>query len=174
MDLEKAFDREPKEVIWWTLRSRVVEEWLMKGVMIMYVNARTIVKVFVHQGSAMRGCICVQCMWESRCWRGYQHTGKHGSGKWCVSRQTWKVLLSGGRKVLRAVRDLDKEGCVIEVKRESVCDMREECIGVWKWNVGHECRADRWFEHTWENCNGCAVYPRSKVAEGEKGDWTSD
>ena len=41
MDLEKAFDRIPREVLRWALKKLEVEEWLVKAVMIMYKKART-------------------------------------------------------------------------------------------------------------------------------------
>ena len=65
VDLEKAFDRVPREVIWWSLRKLGVEEWLVKLVQAMYSNARSQVrvgdeysemfdvKVGVHQGSVL-------------------------------------------------------------------------------------------------------------------------
>ena len=66
VDLEKAFDRIPREVVRWALRKLGVEEWLVKAVMTMYEKARTVVgmkhgnseefevMVGVHQGSVMR------------------------------------------------------------------------------------------------------------------------
>ena len=36
--LEKAFDRGPKDVVWWALRKLGVEEWLVKIVQSMYWN----------------------------------------------------------------------------------------------------------------------------------------
>ena len=66
VDLEKAFDRVPKEVIRWAMRNLGVEEWLVSAVMSMYyVLAKTVVrtvcgnsnsfevKVVMHQGSAL-------------------------------------------------------------------------------------------------------------------------
>ena len=65
MDLEKAFDRVPREVTWWAMRKLGVEEWLVKVVMAMYEGARTRVrtddgdsmsfevKVGLHQGSGL-------------------------------------------------------------------------------------------------------------------------
>mgnify|MGYP007071599789 CR=1 FL=1 len=65
VDLEKAFDRIPREVVRWALRKLGVEEWLVKAVMTMYEKARTVVrtkngnseefevKVGVHQGSVL-------------------------------------------------------------------------------------------------------------------------
>ena len=65
VDLEKAFDRVPRKVIWWSLRKLGVEEWVVKLVQGMYHNARSRVcvgngqseefevKVGVHQGSVL-------------------------------------------------------------------------------------------------------------------------
>ena len=44
MDLEKAFDRVPKEVISWAMRKLGVKEWLVSAVMSMYSGAKTIVR----------------------------------------------------------------------------------------------------------------------------------
>ena len=51
-DLEKAFDRVPRKVIWWALRKLGVEGWIVRLVQGMYANAR----------SRVRGS----------CWRGFQ------------------------------------------------------------------------------------------------------
>jgi len=65
VDLEKAFDRVPREVIRWAMRKLGVEEWLVLAVMSMYIGAKTFVrtvygnsscyevKVGMHQGSAL-------------------------------------------------------------------------------------------------------------------------
>ena len=67
VDLEKAFDRVPRKVIWWALRKLGVEvlEWIVRLVQGMYANARGRVcvgeryseefevKVGVHQGSVL-------------------------------------------------------------------------------------------------------------------------
>ena len=65
VDLEKAFDRVPRKVIWWALRNLGVEEWIVQLVWGMYANARSRVrvgegyseefevKVGVHQGSVL-------------------------------------------------------------------------------------------------------------------------
>ena len=65
VDLEKAFDRVPRKVIWWALRKLGVEEWIVRQVQGMYANARSRVrvgegyseefevKVGVHQGSVL-------------------------------------------------------------------------------------------------------------------------
>ena len=65
VDLEKAFDRVPREVVKWAMRKLGVEEWLVSVVMVMYERARTQVRVSgelsddfpvnvgVHQGSVL-------------------------------------------------------------------------------------------------------------------------
>ena len=64
MDLEKAFDRVPREVIRWAMRKLGVEEWFVSAVMSMYTGAKTVlrtvygnsssfeVNVGMHHGSA--------------------------------------------------------------------------------------------------------------------------
>ena len=64
-DLEKPFDRVPREVIWWSLRRKGVLEREIKAIMEMYANIETSVKVEyarlesfdvkvgVHQGSIL-------------------------------------------------------------------------------------------------------------------------
>jgi len=42
VDLEKAFDRVPREVIRWAMRKLGVEEWLVSAVMSMYTGAKTV------------------------------------------------------------------------------------------------------------------------------------
>ena len=67
VDLEKAFDRVPREVVWWALRCLSVDEWIMSGIRAMYGDATTrvrlngreresnafSVRVGVHQGSVL-------------------------------------------------------------------------------------------------------------------------
>ena len=65
VDLEKAFDRVPREVVRWALRQLGVEKWLVQTVMTMYESTRTVVrtkqgystefevKVGVYQGSVL-------------------------------------------------------------------------------------------------------------------------
>ena len=65
VDLEKAFDRVPRKVLWWAMRSVGVEEWAIRVVQGMYNNARSKVRVDgsyseefevtvgVHQGSVL-------------------------------------------------------------------------------------------------------------------------
>ena len=45
VDLEKAFDRVPREIIWWAMRKLGIEEWLVRAVMSLYENAKSNVRV---------------------------------------------------------------------------------------------------------------------------------
>ena len=74
VDLEKAFDRVPREVISWAMRTLGVEEWLVLAVMSMYMGAKTVVrtvygiskgfevKVGMHQGSGLSPLLFVIVM----------------------------------------------------------------------------------------------------------------
>jgi len=74
VDLGKAFDRVPREVIRWTVCKLGVEEWLVSAVMSMYTGAKTVVrtvygncscfevKVGLHQGSALSPLLFVIVM----------------------------------------------------------------------------------------------------------------
>ena len=65
VNLEKAFGRVPRKVLWWALRSVGVEEWAIRIIQGMYTNARSRVRVNVqysedfgvgvgvHQGSVL-------------------------------------------------------------------------------------------------------------------------
>ena len=65
IDLEKAFDRVPREMIWWSMRKLKIDEWLVRIVQSMYKEVRSRVRVGdeysnsfdvrvgVHQGSVL-------------------------------------------------------------------------------------------------------------------------
>ena len=63
VDLEKAFNRVPRKVIWWAMRKLGIVEWIVQFVQAMYNNTRSRVnntysdefgvKVGVHQGSVL-------------------------------------------------------------------------------------------------------------------------
>ena len=65
IDLKKAFDRVPREVIWWSMRKLKIDEWLVRIVKSMYKEVRSRVRVGdeysnscdvrvgVHQGSVL-------------------------------------------------------------------------------------------------------------------------
>ena len=77
VDLEKAFDRVPREVIVWALRRQKVPENLIKLVMALYENSRSRVKtpagiseefnigVGVHQGSALSPLLFIVVIQEA-------------------------------------------------------------------------------------------------------------
>ena len=44
VDLEKAYDRVPREIVRWALRKAGVEEWLVESVMCLYEGAKTAVQ----------------------------------------------------------------------------------------------------------------------------------
>jgi len=74
VNLEKAFDRVPREVIRWAVHKLGVEEWLVSAVMSVYTGAKTVVrtacgnsisfevKVGMHQGSALSPLLFVIVM----------------------------------------------------------------------------------------------------------------
>ena len=45
VELEKAFDRVPRKIIWWAMRKLGVEDWLVRMVQVMYVSVKSMVKV---------------------------------------------------------------------------------------------------------------------------------
>ena len=65
IDLENAFDRVPRDVIWWAMRKLGIDEWLVRLVQSMYKDVRSRVRVGdgyseefgvgvgVHQGSVL-------------------------------------------------------------------------------------------------------------------------
>ena len=77
VDLEKAFGRVPRKVIWWALRKLGVKECIVRLVQVMYANARSHVhvgegyseefdvKVGVHQGSVISQPTALHlCAWS--------------------------------------------------------------------------------------------------------------
>ena len=88
VDLEKAFDRVPRDVIWWAMRKLGIDEWLVRLVQSMYKDMRSRVRVGdgyseefgfgvgVHQGSVLTPLLfiivlealsrefCTGCPWE--------------------------------------------------------------------------------------------------------------
>ena len=69
VDLEKAFDRVPRKVIWWALRTVGVDEWIVRVIQSMYdgpiskirvndsYSDNISVKVGVHQGCSQSSAV---------------------------------------------------------------------------------------------------------------------
>ena len=65
VDLEKAFDRVPRQILWWAMRKLGIDEWIIQLVQAMYCEVKSKVRVDncfsdsfnvnvgVHQGSAL-------------------------------------------------------------------------------------------------------------------------
>jgi len=51
VDLQKAFDRVPREVIRWAMCKLGVEEWLVSAVMSMYTGAKTVLRTVYGNGN---------------------------------------------------------------------------------------------------------------------------
>ena len=78
VDLEKAFDRVPRDIIWWALRELGVEEHVVSVIQTMYSKASTVVKlgagesrefelrVGVHQGSVLSPLLFMLCLRRSQ------------------------------------------------------------------------------------------------------------
>ena len=89
VDLEKAFDRVPRKVIWWALRKLGVDEWIVQLVQGMYSNARSRVrvgegyseefevKVGVHQGSVLSPLLFIIVLEALFCLLLFYVHGKH-------------------------------------------------------------------------------------------------
>ena len=95
VDLEKAFDRVPRKVIWWALRKLGVDEWIVRLVQGMYSNARSRVrvgegysdefevKVGVHQGSVLSPLlfiIVLEALSRELCRKDKDHDLWYGAG----------------------------------------------------------------------------------------------
>jgi len=53
VDLEKAFDRFPREVIRWAMRKFGVEEWSVSAVMSIYTSAERVVRTVYGNSSGL-------------------------------------------------------------------------------------------------------------------------
>ena len=74
VDLEKAFDRVPRKILWWAMRRICIDEWIVHVVQSMYNNARSKVRVGnsyseefevgvgVHQGSVLRLLLVIEAL----------------------------------------------------------------------------------------------------------------
>ena len=62
VDLEKAFNRVPREVISWAIRKLGVEEWLVLAVMPTYAGAKTVVRTVygINKGFEEKKWVCTK------------------------------------------------------------------------------------------------------------------
>ena len=70
VDLEKAFDRVPREVVWWALRCLGVDEWIVSVIKAMYEDATTTVRVNGRESKAFSvrvGVLCPQSIAVYHC-----------------------------------------------------------------------------------------------------------
>ena len=60
VDLEKAFDRVPREVVWWALSYLGVDEWIVSVIRAMYEDATTKVKLNGRERLSVLGWGCIR------------------------------------------------------------------------------------------------------------------
>ena len=60
MDLEKAFDRVPREVVRLALRKLGVDEWLIRTVMVLYTEACTVEQMLDRMKVLKRWLVCIK------------------------------------------------------------------------------------------------------------------
>jgi len=59
VDLEKAFDRMPREVISWAIHKLEVEEWLVSAMMSMYTGAETVIRTVYGNSKGFEVKVCM-------------------------------------------------------------------------------------------------------------------
>ena len=57
VDLEKAFDRVPRQFLWWAMRKLDLDEWIVRLVQSMYAHARN--RVHMDNGLSNQFCVDV-------------------------------------------------------------------------------------------------------------------
>ena len=79
VDLEKAFDRVPRKILWWAMRKVKIDEWIIQVVKSMYDNAQSKIRITnsysdpvnvsvgVHQGSVLSPLLFVIVMEALSC-----------------------------------------------------------------------------------------------------------
>ena len=146
VDLEKAFDRIPRELLRLALRKLMVEEWLVQAVMSMYKRARTVVRtkhgdsdkfevtVGVHQGSVLSPFLFVIVM------EALTREARTGL-PWEILYADDLVLVAESmtelrQKVLRWKKCLETKGLKLNVKKTKVMVSGRNCgdvekVGKW-------------------------------------------
>ena len=61
IDLQKTFDRIPREILWLPIRKLGVEKWLIQTVQAMYTKTKSSVRVNLVRGLMLPGCLPGVC-----------------------------------------------------------------------------------------------------------------
>lgn len=175
VDLEKAFDRVPREVLWWALRSAGVDEWIVNVIRAMYCDAYTSVKlqgcqssefevkVGVHQGSVLSPLLFVIVLEElSKKFRvGLPWELLYADDLALIAESEEKLV----EKIRCWKKGMEEKGLRVNVAKTKVLMCRKKCgqveesgkypCGVCKKGVGRNsilCRiCGKWVHH---KCSG--------------------
>ena len=74
VDLEKAFDRVPWDVVWWALRYLGVDEWIVSVIKAMHEDTSTKVRVNGREytiGLSMLRLGCIRAQFSAHCAGGF-------------------------------------------------------------------------------------------------------
>ena len=180
IDLEKAFDRVPREVIWRSMRKLKIDEWLVRIVQSMYKEVRSglrvgdeysnsfDVRVGVHQGSILSPLLVLEalsmklrtgCPWEIL-YADDLMVNAQSMDELLVKLRTWRSEME--KKVLRVNMSKTKlmvSGSNLDVLRKSgkyPCDVCQAGMG-----------------KNAIQCGGCRQWVHKKCS-GIKGPLTSD
>ena len=132
VDLEKTFDRVPRDVIWWAMRKLGIDEWLVRLVQSMYKDVRSRVRVGdgyseefgvgvgVHQGSVLSPLLFIivlealsrefrtGCLWELLCADDLMISAE-SMEELLVKVQTWKT-------------EMEKKGLRVNMGKTKIMD----------------------------------------------------
>ena len=143
VDLEKAFDRVPRDVIWWAMRKLGTDEWLVRLVQSMYKDVRSRVRVGdgyseefgvgmgVHQGSVLNPLIfiivlealsrefCTGCPWKLL-YADDLMISAESMEELLVKMQTWKTEMEKkGLRVNMGKTKIMESGINLDVLKKS-------------------------------------------------------
>ena len=143
VDPEKAFDRVPRDVIWWAMRKLGIDEWLVHLVQSMYKDVRSRVRVGdgyskefgvgvgVHQGSVLSPLLfiivlealsrefCTGCPWELL-YVGDLMISAESMEELLVKMQTWKTEMEKkGLRVNMGKTKIMESGINLDVLKKS-------------------------------------------------------
>ena len=143
VDLEKAYDLVPRDVIWWAMRKLGIDEWLVRLVQSMYKDVRSRVRVGngyseefgvgvgVHQDSVLSPLLfiivlealsrefCTRCLWELLCADDLMISAE-SMEELLVKVQTWKTEMEKkGLRVNMGKTKIMASGINLDVLKES-------------------------------------------------------